>query len=113
MLIGNAERVVELELTGHASGTPVEPLAGALQHPFGPRCPIRQHRVRSSTEIELSVAVGMRTGEREKSTGGRMQHVRLVCWKVRRFPLELQLEAELFDDWKCFAQRQGSCPVAT
>jgi len=65
-----------MELTGDSGGAPVEPLAGALQHPlrlsYGL---IAQHGVGSRGEIELSVAVGMGAGERKKSLCRRMQHV--------------------------------------
>jgi len=66
---------MELELTGDSRGTPVEPLTRALQDPLDPSGFLHQHSARSRGEIELTIAVGMRTREREKGTRGRMQYV--------------------------------------
>src|ERR1700674_5071651 len=64
-------------------------------------------------EIELSVAVGIRTGELEERPCRRMQYVRLQCRCARGRTLELQLETQMLGGLQCAPQRQRACPVAT
>src|SRR5882672_1932888 len=64
-------------------------------------------------EIELSVAVGIRTGELEERPRRRMQYVRLQCRCARGRTLELQLQTQMLDGWEGDPQRERGCPVAT
>jgi len=59
-----------------------------------------QRRVDGPREIEVSVAVGIRTLELEKRLCRRMQYVRLECGCLRARTFELQLEAQMLDGWK-------------
>jgi hypothetical protein len=63
-------------------------------------CGVCQSRVDGACEIEMSVAVGMRTRELEKRLCRRMQYVRLECGCLRAGTLELQLKAQILDGWK-------------
>src|ERR1700730_18293268 len=64
-------------------------------------------------EIELSVAVGIRTGELEKRPRRRMQYVRLQCRGARGRTLELQLEAQVLHGRERDAQCLRGGAVAT
>jgi hypothetical protein len=63
-------------------------------------CGVCQSRVDGACEIEVSVAVGIRTREIEKRLRRRMQYVRLDCGGLRSGTLELQLKAQMLDGWK-------------
>ena len=62
-------------------------------------CGICQSRVDGGCEIEVSVTVGIRTRELEKSLCRRMQYVRLVGGRLRPGTLEPQLEAQMLHGW--------------
>src|SRR5258708_40005870 len=72
-----------------------------------------QSRVDGVGEIEMSVAVGIRTREIEKRLCGRMQYVRLECGCLGARTLELQLEAQMLDGWKRDTQCHRGRPIAT
>src|SRR2546430_8634586 len=74
---------------------------------------VRERRFDGTGEIELSVAVRIRTGELEERPRRRMQDVRLQCRRARGRTLEFQLETQMMDVWECDAQCQRGCPVAT
>jgi hypothetical protein len=63
-------------------------------------CRVCQSQVHGPSEIEVSVAVGIRTLELEKRLCGRMQYVRLKCGCLRARTLERQLKAQMLDGWK-------------
>ena len=85
----------------------------ALQHPCRVMCGIRQSRIDSGSEIEVSVTVGIRTRELEKSLRRRMQYVRLVRGRLRAGTLEPQLEAQMLYGRKRDAQRHRGRPITT
>jgi hypothetical protein len=64
-------------------------------------CRVCQSRVDGPSEIEVSVAIGIRTLELEKRLCRRMQYVRLKCGCLRARTLELQFKAQMLDGWKC------------
>src|SRR6266481_6041050 len=74
---------------------------------------VRERRFDGTGEIELSVAVGIRTGELEERPRRRMQYVRLQCRCARGGTLEFQLETQMLDGGECHAQCLRGCPVAT
>src|ERR1700724_93020 len=74
---------------------------------------VREGRLDGAGEIELAVAVGIRTGELEERPRRRMQYVRLQCRCARGRALELQLETQMLDGREGDPQRQCGCPVAT
>jgi len=76
-------------------------------------CGICQSRVDGGCEIEVSVTVGIRTRELEKSLCRRMQYVRLVRRRLRAGTLEPQLKAQMLYGWKRDAQRHRGCPITT
>jgi hypothetical protein len=63
-------------------------------------CRVCQSRVDGPREIEVSIAVGIRTLELEKRLCRRMQYVRLKCGCLHARALELQLKAQMLDGWK-------------
>src|SRR5258708_33899612 len=72
-----------------------------------------QSRVDGVGEIEMSVAVGIRTREIEKRLCRRMQYVRLEGGCLGARTLELQLEAQMLDGWKRDTQCPRARPIAT
>jgi hypothetical protein len=97
-------RVLRVELLGS--------YARAVQHSLRSVRRVLECRVDSLHQIELSVAVGVRTRVGEKRPRGRMQHVRLRSRGIGQRTHECQIEAELVDSGECHAQRRCGRPVA-
>src|ERR1700686_4571631 len=74
---------------------------------------VRECRFDGTGEIELSVAVGIRTGELEERPRRRMQEARLQRRCSRGRTLELQLETQMLDGWERDPQLHRGCRVAT
>jgi hypothetical protein len=76
-------------------------------------CGICQSRVDGGCQIEVSVTVGIRTRELEKSLCRWMQYVRLVRGRLRAGTLKPQFKAQMLYGWKRDAQRHRSCSITT
>jgi len=87
--------------------------AVTCEHPFYTvRC-VGQSRRDGVSEVELAVAVRIRTGVFEKSSRRRIQHMRLWGRHAGTRSYELQLDTQLLDRRECRAQKRRRGPITT
>jgi hypothetical protein len=87
------------------AGLPAHTIAGANSWAFDLALGVFrgacQHAGRRGVEVELAIAIGVRTRKLKKSSGRRMQNVRLLGWRARGCVFETQVHPNLFKSRKC------------
>lgn len=92
---------------------PLRALTGAFEAAARCSALISKGGIYRARQIEPSVAVRIRARKLKECPRGRMQHVRLGRWRVRRQTLERQLETQLLKIRICDPKRMRPRALAT